>query len=81
MSEQEKKLQRIYDLFNAETKPRFLCQPYTKKSGRLNKKRKEGFLTAVTTAIKKNPNNVNKVGDLCRGWPEGSLFNRFHTEE
>ena len=31
MSEQEEKRQRIYDLFNAETKPKFLCLPYTKK--------------------------------------------------
>ena len=31
MSEQEKKGQSIYDLLNAETKPKFLCQPYTKQ--------------------------------------------------
>ena len=31
MSEQEKKRQRIYDLLNAETKPKFLCLPYTKQ--------------------------------------------------
>ena len=31
MSEQEKKWQRIYDLLNAETKPKFLCLPYTKQ--------------------------------------------------
>ena len=31
MSEQEKKLQRIYDLLNAETKPKFLCLLYTKQ--------------------------------------------------
>ena len=31
MSEQEKKLQRIFDLLNAETKPKFLCLPYTKQ--------------------------------------------------
>ena len=30
MSEQEKKLQRIYDLLNAEIRPKFLCVPYTK---------------------------------------------------
>ena len=30
MSEQEKKQQRIYDLFNAEAKLKFLCLPYTK---------------------------------------------------
>ena len=22
----------------------------------------------------------SKVGDLCRGWPEGSLFNSYYTE-
>ena len=31
MSEQEKKQQRIYDLLNAETKPKFLYQSYTKQ--------------------------------------------------
>ena len=31
MSEQEKKRQRIYDLFNAETKPKFFDLPYTKQ--------------------------------------------------
>ena len=36
MSEQGKKQQRIYDLFDAETKPKFLCLLYTKKK----KKRK-----------------------------------------
>ena len=61
--EQEKKQQRIYDLLNAETRPKYLCPPYTKQrkksftekksflrkreTGRLNKKRKEGFLPAI----------------------------------
>ena len=68
MSEQEKKQQRIYDLLNAKTKPKFLCLMYTKQkdflqkkcflrqrgSGRLNKKRKEGFLAALTITIKKD---------------------------
>ena len=31
MSEQERKRQWIYDLLNAETKPKFLCLPYTKQ--------------------------------------------------
>ena len=31
MSEQEKKRQRIYDLLNAETKLKLLCQLYTKQ--------------------------------------------------
>ena len=57
MSEQEKKRQRIYDLLNAETKPNFLCLPYTKKRifffflpkksflrvWRTEQKQKEGF--------------------------------------
>ena len=30
-SEQEKKRQIIYDLLNAETKPKFSCLPYTKQ--------------------------------------------------
>ena len=30
MSEQEKKRQRIYDLLNAENKPKFLCLPIIK---------------------------------------------------
>ena len=30
MREQKKKRQRIYDLLNAETKPKSLCIPYTK---------------------------------------------------
>ena len=69
MSEQEKKRQRIYDLLHAETKPKFLCLPYTKQrkkipekglfkekgSGRLNEKWKEDFLTALATTIKKDP--------------------------
>ena len=31
MSKQEKKQQRIYDLLNAKSKPKFLCLPYTKQ--------------------------------------------------
>ena len=31
ISEQEKKQQKIYDLLNTETKPKFLCQLYTRK--------------------------------------------------
>ena len=69
MSEQEKKRQRIYDLLNAEAKPKFLCLPYIKqriffftgkvlfkdkgRSGGLKKPRIIGFLTAPTTVIKK----------------------------
>ena len=39
MSKQEKKRQRIYDLLNAETKPKFLCLPYTKQRKSLYHKR------------------------------------------
>ena len=31
ISEQEKKRQKVYDLFNTETKPNFLCMLYTKQ--------------------------------------------------
>ena len=27
-----------------------------------------------------NHANINKVGDLSGGWPEGSLFNSYNTE-
>ena len=69
MSEQKKKRQRIYDLLNADTKPKFLYLPYTnqrkhfyrkssfkkKGGGGSNKKRKEGFFTALDTVVKKDP--------------------------
>ena len=69
MSEQEKKRQGIYNLLNAKTKPKFLVLPYTKqrknlqkksflrkrRSGGLNTERKEGFVSAVATVIKKDP--------------------------
>ncbi len=70
MSEQKKKRQKIYDLLDAETKSIFFFVPYTKqrkkillkknflrrsRSGGVNKKRKEGFLTAFATMIKKDP--------------------------
>ena len=38
MSEQEKKLQRIYDLLNAETKSKFLCLPFTKQRKKFTEK-------------------------------------------
>ena len=31
MSEQERKRQKIYDLLNVKTKPKFLCLPYRKQ--------------------------------------------------
>ena len=66
MGKQEKKWQRIYDLLNAETKPKFLCLAYTKKKKKLRKrafcgkegiegwtKTKRRLLTPLATAIKK----------------------------
>ena len=45
MNEQEKKQQRIYDLFNTKTKPKFLLLPWTKqKKIFLQKKAGEGLL-------------------------------------
>ena len=38
MSEQEKKCQRIYDLLNTETKPKFLYLPIQSKENFLRKK-------------------------------------------
>ena len=62
MSEQEKKRQRIYDLFDAKTKIFLQKKSFLRKggSGGLNKKWKEGFLTSLATAIKKRPHNVYK---------------------
>ena len=74
MSDQEKKQQRIYELLNAKTKPKFLCLLYIeerifffffflhkrnflrkKESGGLKKNNeKEGFVTVLSTAIKKD---------------------------
>ena len=69
MGEQKKKRQRINDLLHAETKPKHLCLSYKKQrktftrnsflrkrgSGGGNKNQKEGFLTSLATAIKKDP--------------------------
>ena len=82
MSEQEKKHQRIYDLLNAESKPKFLCLPYTKQrkiftekelfkenwEWKIEQKRKERFLTALATTI-----CLKKVSELSsaseeEGW-------------
>ena len=38
MSKQDKKLQIIYDLLNAETNPMFLSLPYSKQRKNLQKK-------------------------------------------
>ena len=70
MSKKKKKRRRINDLLNAETKPKFFVfrlqskdsffyrKSFFKEEGELNveqKKRKEDFLTAYTSAIKKDP--------------------------
>ena len=35
----------------------------------------------MTTKVNEwNDENQSKVGDLSRGWPEGSLFNSYYTE-
>ena len=39
MSEQEKKRRRIYDLVNAETKPKFLCLTYTEQRKKFTEKK------------------------------------------
>ena len=38
MREQETKFQKINDLLNAETKPKFLCLPYTKQKQNYRKR-------------------------------------------
>ena len=58
-------------MLNAKTKLKFLCLPYTKqtilfftekefirKVGRIEPKQKEGFLTVITTTIKKDPTTL-----------------------
>ena len=70
MSEQEKKQQRIYDLLNTETKPKFFFVYHIqskekiftgkelfkeKPKLRIGQKTKKGFLTALATAIIKDP--------------------------
>ena len=70
MSEQEKKTTKIDELLNAETNPKFLCPTYTKQKKKITqekknflrkgglkdwtKKQKEGFLTDLATALKKD---------------------------
>ena len=71
MSEQEKKRQRMYSLLNAKTKPKFFLSTVYKANnfflqkniflrkrrneGLYKKKSKEGFLTDLVTAFKKEP--------------------------
>ena len=60
MSDQEKKWQRIYDLLNAETKPKFLCLSYIKQKKKFFLRKggvedwQKSFLTALATVIKKD---------------------------
>ena len=66
MSEQEKKRQRIYDLFNVETKPKFLSTVYKPKKKKkflqkknlLRKKRSGGLIKNQT---KKDKNKQKKT--------------------
>ena len=62
----KKSNKKIYDLLNPETKPKFLCLPFTKQriflkkkkilkekwEWRIEQKTKEGFLKDLATAIK-----------------------------
>ena len=51
MSEQEKIQQKIYDLFNTETKPKLLCLLYTKQ---------RNFLTEKELLRKRRSGGLNK---------------------
>ena len=53
MNEQEMKRHRIYDFLNAETKPKFLCRPYTKQ-------RKTFFLQKKTFLRKRGVEDSTK---------------------
>ena len=67
MSEQEKKVQRINDLLNAKTKPKFLCLLYIKrrKSGledwkKKKRRNKRRLFNCSHDGDLEGPNNVNK---------------------
>ena len=81
MSEQRKKGQRIYDLLNAKNKVSLSTVFKEKKhflpkksflrkwgSGGLNKNRKEGFLTNLATAIKKDPRTLINWKSTRKPW-------------
>ena len=56
MSGQEKKGQRIYDLLNAETKPKFLCLLYTKQTKTFYSKR-------IFLILLLNPIHLKGIGE------------------
>ena len=83
----------MYDFLNAETKPKYLCLPYTnqrknftekellkeKEESMIEQKTKEGFLTALATAIKKDPTtsirkHANELKSMRKLW--GQQFNK-----
>ena len=43
-------------------------------------KNKMNYINEVLVKNKSLLTIVSKVGDLCRGWPEGSLFDSYHTK-
>ena len=68
-------LQRVDMPLNIETKPISI-------SPKGNVKDRLGRILAITSRGLP-PINIlvkSKVGDLCWGWPEGSLFNSYYTE-
>ena len=60
MSEQEKKLQRIYDLLNDETKPKFLYLLYTKQKKKKKKKKKNFFFTGKENFKEKREERIEQ---------------------
>ncbi len=66
MSEQEKKQQRIYDLFNAETKLNFLCLEYRKQKKKLFSEKelfKEKWEWRIEQNTKRRLFNCSRLGD------------------
>ena len=53
MNEQEKKRQRIYDLFNVKTTPKFLSTVYKANKKKFTEKEKDS-----TTSIRKHANEL-----------------------
>ena len=85
MCEQEKKRQRIYDLLDADIKPKFLCLPYTMQRKKITEKElfkeKRGWRIELKTKRKlfncsrycdKDPPQVNKK---ARRWTESPREN------
>ena len=65
MSEQEKKWQRIYDLLNAESKPKFLSLPYTRQGKNFTEKElfKEKLEERIKQKLKRMLFNCSRYGD------------------